>query len=158
MRKIGLISVKHQDVKEAGPLQACLLRAPPETCVLQATASCSWVILLMLGTRRGMHGRKRKRWPVSISGDHSCPKSGNKIGVLPVRCPYCSRGMSLGPWGTTPKLPSWGDSVERNLFWQGGYVMSVGSLGTSTVSVSWAGVGGWWLHFASASYTKYTIE
>lgn len=155
MWKTGLVSVKHQDVKEASSLQASFLRAPPETCVLWVGGSLRQLSHPPAVGHQGgeMCGRKHTRWPVSVSGFHSCPKVGGiKSGVSPAHCSYCSTGVPLGPGGKPwCFLRRW--RVEKNPFWQDGYVTSVVSLGISTVSVSGGGVGVGWLHFAFVRHT-----
>lgn len=76
-----------------------------------------------------------------LRGPFLAKARGTKSGLLPARGPCCSTGLSWGPKGQAPNfLPEGtllrGISSDKGLFRSGGYVTLVGSLWTSTVSVS----------------------
>lgn len=153
MWKTGLVSVKHQDVKEASRLQASFLRAPPETCVLWVGGSLRQLSHPpAVGHQGEMCGRKHMRWPVSISRVPFLPQVGGiKSGVLPAHCSYCSTGMPLGPGGQ-PRC------FLRQRCWEESFLTSrlrdISCVSGNIHSVcfrGWCGVG--WLHFAFVRHT-----
>ena len=107
MWKTGLVSVKHQDVKETSHLQASFLRAPPETCVLWVGGSLRQLSHPPAVRHQGeMYGRKHTRWPVGISRVPFLPQSrGHKIWGVASSLFLLLHRRALGTRGTTPMFP-----------------------------------------------------